>query len=682
MYLQHFGLISYPFSITPDAGVIYYNEQYRDAYAHLHYSVQHPGGIIVLTGEVGTGKTTLIRSFLSRQDASQVQTAYIFNPKQSVASLLANICQELGVKTGRSSSSKKLIDLLYEHFIDAFKNRQRALIVIDEAQHLDFDSLEYLRLITNLEVGVNKLVQIVLVGQEELLVKLSRNELRQFNQRIVARFHLRRLNERQLFDYVQHRLSMANGSPSIIPKSLSRLLYHYTKGTPRLANILCDRALIGAYAKNRSRVDKKILKKAAAELFIETTAAQSQNINTAVTDNLEAKQQTMEKPWGSQTPTATASTAQAILSLLDFNRLKHTFAHSFQRIAIVSLAVIAGGWLWTDHDSQLLVTGEEAQGKAADTPEKEPLPNYFEQELIIPPAYTQPNLENKNKPSYPGRELIAPTYTGPNSEIVKNTDIKTKIEKEVDLSFTEPDIKRPEITVYFNDLSDQVVEQESAEDSATISPFLVDAVTIDNLEQIPKLSRPYQDYSSLLDLWGVNYTFSSKESPCLSVQEYQLTCAHIKADVDLIRKINLPTIIEWQTQESEKRNQTALLVGFDDSEAILFREDKYFRINNKNLAKSWKGYGHYFIRAPKDFRSAFKPESTSDSIIWLINALTEIDEKYSLQEVSKTYNTQIVQTVKTFQKQQGLPADGIVGFETLAKLNHLLYQAPQLEQIK
>lgn len=656
MYLQHFGLTSYPFSITPDADVIYYNDQYRDAYANLHYSVQHPGGIIVLTGEVGTGKTTLVRSFLSRQDASQVQAAYIFNPKQSVASLLANICQELGIKTGRHNNSKKLIDLLYEYLIEAFKNQQRILIIIDEAQHLDFDTLEHLRLVTNLEVGISKLVQVILVGQEELLIKLSHHELRQFNQRVVARFHLRRLNEQQLFDYVQHRLNTVNGSPSIIPRSLSHLLYRYTKGIPRLANILCDRALIGAYAKNRNRVDKKMLKKSAAELFIESTAIQSQNTNTAILAELQASA-TAEKNHRSISQVArtlTFSPSELFATIPD-DGLKRFLSIPGQRLAIVALAILAGGWLWpTVHDYEPLILREQASEQTTSDPEDTSRPLAREQEPVNP-IYRQPAVETVQEAEKD--EALAVVHP---------------IEDQLDIT---NDINR---TAQSKPSEQNIVTQKPT----TIATRLIDAAPIESLEEIQELSTSHQDYSSLLDIWGVDYSFSSNESPCLSVQYYQLTCVHIKADVDLIRRINLPTIIEWQPKENSKSNQTALLVGFDDSTAILFKGDTYFRIDNESLENSWKGYGHYFIRAPKDFRSAFQPESTSDSIIWLINALTEIDEKYSLQEVSKTYNGRLVQTVKTFQKQQGLPADGIVGLETLARLNHLLYQAPQLEHIK
>ena len=665
MYLQHFGLTSYPFSIAPDADVVYYNEQYRDAYAHLHYSIQHPGGIIVLTGEVGTGKTTLVRSFLNRQDSNQVHAAYIFNPKQPTTDLLSTVCQEFGIKVKRNNSYKNLTDQLYEFLIQVHKDKQRAIIIIDEAQHLEFDALEHLRLLTNFETGVNKLLQIILVGQEELLITLSQPELRQFNQRVVGRFHLRRLNEHQLFDYVQHRLGMANGSFLIIPKSLSRLIYRYTKGVPRLANILCDRALIGAYAKNRSRVDRRTLKKAAAELFIESVAHQYSDIGDHAADRITQKKTQSHTPLSTSVTSITQLPAQIkLVEMLrvDSDSLYRMIRQPALRCMIVIIAFIAGGWFIPEPNDQLTIT--------QDVTSEQQLPPSQIQLKDIPITH---NLESSS-PEPPKKQLK-----------FFDNDIQAAQARPIIETISIPGVlAKTNATLADSNIEQKHLTKLDAITTATDQELLLEErpTLIQNLASLPKTLYPNQDYSSLLHLWGVEYTFSSYEKPCQTVQNYQLTCAHIKADIDLIRKINLPTIIEWKNSTEGTKNQAALLVGFDDSSAILLRNDQYYRIANESLAQSWHGYGHYLIRAPKDFRSAFHTESTSDSIIWLINALTEIDEKYSLQQVSKTYNDQLVQTVKTFQKQQGLTVDGIAGFETLAKLNHLLYQAPQLEYIK
>lgn len=266
MYTAHFGLTEPPFAITPDPRYLYMSPRHREAMAHLLYGVNEPGGFVTLTGEVGTGKTTLCRSLLD-QLQSPVDVALILNPCMTSTELLAAICDEFRVPYARDGVTLKvLVDALHRFLLDTNGRGRRAVLIIDEAQALAPDVLEQIRLLTNLETSKEKLLQVILIGQPELADLLDRPELRQVSQRVTARYHLLPFSDRETYAYVRHRLAVAGARDPIFTSGALRRVHQLAKGVPRVINIICDRALLGAYAADRKQVDAVTVVRAAREV--------------------------------------------------------------------------------------------------------------------------------------------------------------------------------------------------------------------------------------------------------------------------------------------------------------------------------------------------------------------------------------------------------------------------------
>src|SRR5262245_4583441 len=273
MYLAAFGLAEAPFSTTPDQRFLYLGERHRDALAHLLYGIAERGGFVQLTGEVGTGKTTLCR-YLLEHLPGDVDVALILNPTVTRLELLATICDELRVEHPADTTSVKvLVDALYGHMLQAHARGRRTIVIVDEAQHLHPKVLEQLRLLTNLETGRAKLLQIILIGQPELIDLLKRRDLRQVAQRVAARYHLAPLTERETRMYVAHRLAMAGQPAMIFDDGALRAIHSASRGVPRVINVVCDRALLGAYATGVRRVTRSIARRAAREVAGEAPGA-------------------------------------------------------------------------------------------------------------------------------------------------------------------------------------------------------------------------------------------------------------------------------------------------------------------------------------------------------------------------------------------------------------------------
>ena len=284
MYNEYFGFKESPFSIAPDPRYLYMTAQHREALAHLVYGLNSEGGCILLTGEVGTGKTTICRCLLE-QIPAEANVALVLNPKVNEIELLETICDELNIdypdknNTDANNSVKVYTDRIYNFLIENNRKNESTVLIIDEAQNLDSTVLEQLRLLTNLETDKRKLLQIIILGQPELLDILAKTEMRQLAQRITARYHLEPLTKNNIKAYVDHRLAVAGQNIRIFPDKSINLLYKLSKGIPRLINVICDRALLGAYVENQYTVSPRILKKAAKEVFGELKNAESNKKN-------------------------------------------------------------------------------------------------------------------------------------------------------------------------------------------------------------------------------------------------------------------------------------------------------------------------------------------------------------------------------------------------------------------
>ncbi len=273
MYASFFGLNEKPFSITPDPRYLFLSERHGEALAHLVYGVTESGGFIQLTGEVGTGKTTLVRTLLLNRMPENADVAVVLNPQVSALEFLATICEELGVEVpAEPYGSKALIDRLNGHLLDAHADGRRVILVVDEAQNLARDVLEQVRLLTNLETSKQKLLQNNLIGQPELSELLARNDLLQLSQRITGRYHLEPLSRDEAAQYVEHRLKVAGALGEIFDAGAKREVFRLSEGVPRLINVICDRALLGAYARETRRVTRQLVRSAAREIEGDTAA--------------------------------------------------------------------------------------------------------------------------------------------------------------------------------------------------------------------------------------------------------------------------------------------------------------------------------------------------------------------------------------------------------------------------
>ena len=268
MYTSFFGLQEKPFAITPDPRYLYLSERHAEALAHLLYGINEAGGFIQLTGEVGTGKTTVIRSLLE-QLPGHADVALILNPRVTPAEFLLTICEELHVPVPESGrgSTKTLMDLLGRHLLDTHARGRRVVLIVDEAQNLSTQTLEQVRLLTNLETATTKLLQIILIGQPELRELLDKPELRQLAQRITGRYHLNPLSAEESAAYVKHRMRVAGATAEAFTPAALREVHRLASGVPRVINVICDRALLGAFTKEDHRVGGALVRQAASEVY-------------------------------------------------------------------------------------------------------------------------------------------------------------------------------------------------------------------------------------------------------------------------------------------------------------------------------------------------------------------------------------------------------------------------------
>ncbi len=267
MYEQYYGLKENPFNVTPNPEYIYLGENHREALAQLVYGVRERKGFIVITGEVGTGKTTLIHYLLDKMSGDHTKTALLFNPKLSVDDFMQYILKDLGVRVQGKTKGEYLHNL-HRYLLHAYQRDERVILIVDEAQGLNPELLEEIRLLSNLETSRSKLLQIILLGQPELDKTLSQPEFRQLRQRINLRYHLPPLSEKETKEYVGKRLRIAGAKAAIFTEKALKQVYLRSGGIPRLINILCDNALLNGYALDQKMVNDRSVKEVSKDLCL------------------------------------------------------------------------------------------------------------------------------------------------------------------------------------------------------------------------------------------------------------------------------------------------------------------------------------------------------------------------------------------------------------------------------
>jgi general secretion pathway protein A len=548
IYQQYFALNCEPFSIVPDPGFLYPSSQHRQAVAHLKYGLDREGGFVLLTGEVGTGKTTLTRTLIKRLPA-HVRVAYVLNSTFDAADVLASICQELGLKLAKSaktSLTKNCVDALNADLIESHAEGKKTLVVIEEAQNLSAEVLEILRLLSNLETATHKLLHILLVGQPELLETLAQKDQRQLNQRVVARFHLLPLAKTDVANYVNHRLHHAGANRAIFESSAMTALFKLTEGVPRLINLICHHALLAAYATGAKTVSAKLIKAAAVEIF------------------------DIEKP-----------------------KQKSSAKLGWRLVFCAAMILIAGVAFYGDQWSNKSVV----------------------------------DTDSKKVPT----------------DIELQTEVKNEVQQ---VPASQPLILEVEPTV-------DIVEPR---------PLMTES------EPTPNFSNPF---AALFSLWSVEI------EPLFSEEEVYAVAAENELGAEKLINLPLADLIKLDRvgilwlQDENNRLKSYLLTAIDSGSVSLMGVNGERQETLEWFAERWNGAFLYLWHRPLDILSLRLGDKNIVALDWLQSRLLQISETYQPIITGGYYNEAVRLQVLSFQQQQGIRADGVVGQETIMKINEL-----------
>ena len=571
IYLQHFGLKREPFSIVPDPGFLYPSHQHRQAVAHLKYGLDREGGFILLTGEVGTGKTTLTRTMLQRIPA-HVRVAYVLNSKLNESDLLASICSELSIKIPTRkhiSFSKTCIDVLNQDLLEAHAAGKKTLIVIEEAQNLSHDVLETLRLLSNLETNTHKLLHILLVGQPELLEILGQNKLRQLNQRVVSRFHLLPLDKTEIANYINHRLHHAGAGGAIFDTNCVDTLFKLTKGVPRLINLICHQALLAAYSTGAKTVSAKLVKLSSKEILVDLNPTNGR-----------------------------LRLAAAVLASVVF-------------IALAATLTPLKNINWNDYLTRFNSYSDGPSSVSLDTT-----------------ATKDP--------------VVAPTV----SQEIVNTGL-------VDIEQLPPD--------------DQFIESVlSGSSEASIQMDEKNRNWQENAE-----SRSKNPLINLLNLWNVPASdiYTLDEFDALAERSGLRSVQVDTATLSALSLIDRPGIVFMQQTSGLEKSHLVLHIG--EFTIRLISSGEIIVMDRSAFLDQWTASYLYLWRSPDSFEILKPSDFNKPALAWLQGKLGLVNDGLEQLITGGNYTAAIQTQVTDFQRQQNITADGIVGRQTLMRLNQL-----------
>ncbi len=584
MYLEYFGFREKPFSIAPDPRYLYMSERHREALAHLLYGVKTEGGFVLLSGEVGTGKTTVCRCLLDQLPES-TQVAFIINPRLTVEELLATICDEFAISYPPGNSSTKVfVDHINHYLLDANAKGYRPVLIIDEAQNLSTEVLEQIRLLTNLETNERKLLQIVLLGQPELRAKLGKPELRQLKQRVTASYHLEPLSKDEVTAYIKHRLAVAGVRRIIFPPATIARIYRLSQGIPRVINLLCDRALLGAYVEGAAKVTGRTLNKAASEIFGEKGSAGSRG-----------------------------------------NRRSR--------------------WIWAG----LLAFAFALTALAAAYYKYDELPAG----LTLPTTHILGSSEPAPKPNDRQEAEISGQGEAPSQAL------------------TQP--RLPAVTATENHAGSAAMDSETAEKPTAVSEASLSPAGESALvplswpaDQDIARSKPMA-FQALFSEWGLSYEPHPDRSACQQARAHNLDCLFQRGNLGSLKKTNRPAVL--RLTDNQGQNYFALLKELDHRTATMIVGKKTERVAIAELESHWSGAYTILWRTPEGYQGAVRPGYLVPWINWLDQRLAAVDGREVLPRNNRLLAGDLLQRVKDFQLASNLVADGIIGPQTIIRLN-------------
>jgi len=618
MYLDHFGLLEAPFSIAPDPRYLYMSERHREALAHLLYGMESDGAFILLTGDVGTGKTTVSRCLLE-QVPDDTNLALVLNPKVTSIELLQVICDELRISYDKADVTvKSLVDFINRNLLGAHAQGKKTVVLIEEAQNLDLDVLEQLRLLTNLETNERKLLQVILLGQPEFLDVLDRPELSQLAQRITARFHLGPLKFNEVEEYVAHRLAIAGCRRPLFARGVIKHLYNYSGGVPRLINVICDRALLGCYVQNRHQIDKPTLVNAAQEVLGNNKAA-----------SIKAK---FSKPALKYSALA-AGLLMLVLGALYFS--------SFQ--------------VQVDNDDFLHENSTHE--------------NSSRQESATAILESNSMAVKKIQRQEAGDEDVNTEPAAKDSIIEDSAVIESNILGEINRG----ELNQGELNQ--GELSSQPLEEEALQNTQASGESLQQEPAKEQIQNyiqwpdsIKRLRSNLQSYQALFERWQLDYSILVNGTPCFFAQTQGLSCVHEQSGMEGLRQFNRPAVLTLYDDSNQRQYITLLTLKKDSAVIVISGATQHIEL--QQLLFYWKGEFSLLWRKPPGYDDLIRPGSAGKAVLWLSKRMNEINPKPELSQRSY-YDKALVKQVKAFQAKVGLNDDGVVGIKTLIQINQV-----------
>ena len=609
MYTHYFGIDESPFSIAPDPRYLYLSPGHEEALAHLLYGVRAGAGFVVLTGEVGTGKTTLCRCLLERLP-DNVDVALCLNPRLNEVELLASVCDELDVAYPPAASLKTLVDRLNTHLLDAHARGRNSVLVIDEAQNLGAGVLEQLRLLTNLETTTKKLLQIILIGQPELGEMLARRDMRPLAQRITARYHLRPLSAADTAALIAHRMTVAGLDPALIDAGAVAVIHKASGGVPRLINHLCERALLAAYAAERGHVDRRLARAAAREVFGEPARPSRPAYGTV---------------WLGAAAIVLAITGLVVFDPLDLD-FAPTAAHPPTTPPIAQAAPPA---------ARAAPVARAAPPIIAPLP-ADPAPPQIRLAAVAgpgpgPTATRAPDQASAARPGRPSTPRVS--ITPSRAAAPRPTPTPTALAATDALPRT-------------------LAKLKALHAPLTLATVFAHPAVDGRLERA---------VAALFARWGVTLD-GAAVAPCALAAANGLQCLQGTGDWDHLRRLDRPALIALSGPGGARLH--AVATRLDATTVGLALGDAELVAETSSVSPYWSGDYLVLWRPPPVYKVLLQVGMRGPDVAWLRKRLGATKEGST-----DLFDAPLRDRVVTFQRDHGLEADGVVGPLTLITLN-------------